>query len=193
MHAQTFSPVNPPVVSAGGATFSAISGPTAPGTPNSGSIQFEYQGLHPNVPNPDLNKTWTLNTTFDPSLAGPYSGVFEYRLDAPPLEQWVRASLSQNIIAPFAGASVTKEVCTDSSFTTCTTIGPVTDSGFTGFNPNFPAGSIFVRDTYVGVPPALLKNYINTFQTPAPLPLLGAGAALGFSRKLRSRIKAARR
>jgi hypothetical protein len=32
----------------------------------------------------------------------------------------------------------------------------------------------------------------NTFQTPGPLPVLGAGAAFGFSRKLRSRIKAAR-
>jgi hypothetical protein len=36
-------------------------------------------------------------------------------------------------------------------------------------------------------------NYSNHFrQTPGPLPILGAGAAFGFSRKLRSRIKGAR-
>jgi hypothetical protein len=35
-----------------------------------------------------------------------------------------------------------------------------------------------------------VDNLVNNFsQTPGPLPLLGAGAAFGFSRKLRSRIK----
>lgn len=35
--------------------------------------------------------------------------------------------------------------------------------------------------------------YVNAFyQTPGPLPVLGAGVAFGFSRKLRQRIKASR-
>ena len=35
-----------------------------------------------------------------------------------------------------------------------------------------------------------MDNFLNIYQTPGPLPLLGAGAAFGFSRKLRGRIKA---
>jgi hypothetical protein len=53
-------------------------------------------------------------------------------------------------------------------------------------------GLIFVKDTYSGLAGADLDNFINTVQTPGPLPVLGAGAACGFSRKLRGRIKASR-
>jgi|GEM_PF-2099437 hypothetical protein len=39
----------------------------------------------------------------------------------------------------------------------------------------------------------MIDNYANIYrQVPGPLPILGAGAALGFSRKLRGRIKASR-
>lgn len=34
--------------------------------------------------------------------------------------------------------------------------------------------------------------YFDVRQTPGPLPLLGAGAAFGFSRKLRCRIRSSR-
>ena len=38
-----------------------------------------------------------------------------------------------------------------------------------------------------------IDNFTNNYrQSPGPLPILGAGAAFGFSRKLRSRIKAVR-
>lgn len=50
---------------------------------------------------------------------------------------------------------------------------------------------IYVKDTYTVKPGGQLDNFTNTF-VPGPLPILGAGAAFGFSRKLRSRIKAAR-
>jgi MYXO-CTERM domain-containing protein len=39
---------------------------------------------------------------------------------------------------------------------------------------------------------AIQNNYTQTTETPGPLPLLGAGAAFGFSRRIRSRIKRAR-
>ncbi len=48
---------------------------------------------------------------------------------------------------------------------------------------------LYVRDVYTGTGIVTMQN---NFQTPGPLPVLGAGAAFGFSRKLRSRIKAAR-
>ena len=55
------------------------------------------------------------------------------------------------------------------------------------------SNTIWVLDTY-NIPTTLpsLDNVINSYETPGPLPLLGAGAAFGFSRKLRGRIKATR-
>jgi len=52
---------------------------------------------------------------------------------------------------------------------------------------------IYVKDSYTVGPNGGLVSINNEFvQTPGPLPILGAGAAFGFSRKLRGRIKAAR-
>lgn len=52
---------------------------------------------------------------------------------------------------------------------------------------------IQVTDTYSVGTGGRLNSFNNTFtqtdSVPGPLPLLGAGMALGFSRKLRSRIK----
>ncbi len=45
--------------------------------------------------------------------------------------------------------------------------------------------------TVVGVPDVRVDGFTDSlWQTPGPLPLLGAGAAFGFSRKIRNRIKA---
>jgi len=49
--------------------------------------------------------------------------------------------------------------------------------------------TIYVQDSYGGTK---IDNVINSYQTPGPLPILGAGAAFGFSRKLRVRIKGSR-
>jgi len=50
---------------------------------------------------------------------------------------------------------------------------------------------VYVLDTWqtttVGI-----DNLINVYNTPGPLPALGAGAAFGFSRKLRGRIKSSK-
>ena len=53
--------------------------------------------------------------------------------------------------------------------------------------------TLWVLDTYnlMTTAPAL-DNVKNRFITPGPLPICAAGAAFGFSRKLRSRVKAAR-
>lgn len=50
--------------------------------------------------------------------------------------------------------------------------------------------TLYVLDVYRVGPGGQLDNYTDTFRAvPGPLPLLGAGAAFGFSRKLRRRIK----
>jgi hypothetical protein len=52
---------------------------------------------------------------------------------------------------------------------------------------------LYIVDSYVVTGVAGIDKITNTFkQVPGPLPILGAGAAFGFSRKLRSRIKAGR-
>ena len=54
---------------------------------------------------------------------------------------------------------------------------------------NQTLSTIYVRDTYSSSGTTKLDNMTNSF-VPGPLPILGAGAAFGFSRKLRGRIKA---
>lgn len=71
---------------------------------------------------------------------------------------------------------------------------------FNSFGPNLT--SINVTDTY-SVSVGSINNLQNSFssrefappesEVPGPLPLLGAGAAFGFSRRLRSRLLAAKR
>ncbi len=47
----------------------------------------------------------------------------------------------------------------------------------------------WIKDTFIPGDGSI-DNAQNTVRTPGPLPILGAGAAFGFSRKLRGRIKA---
>jgi hypothetical protein len=64
-------------------------------------------------------------------------------------------------------------------------------SGYTGSNPLFSAGlGIFTDNNPVNEPPNFV--YGNAFSTPVPgpLPLFGAAAAFGWSRKLRRRLSA---
>lgn len=71
------------------------------------------------------------------------------------------------------------------------------------FEPDtFPTTGLVTVTTFIIVPtsadsiaplvdPSLTSLTYNITQTPGPLPILGAGAAFGFSRKLRRRIKVA--
>lgn len=86
---------------------------------------------------------------------------------------------------------VTKEVFSDVGMTNKV----IPDLVFTGtFIPtqDLPeAPTYYFRDTFT-TDGGAIDNMQNTVRTPGPLPILGAGAAFGFSRKLRGRIKAAR-
>jgi hypothetical protein len=67
-----------------------------------------------------------------------------------------------------------------------------------GSNSTLPLSGTFVdvTDSYIVLAGAGINRFNNGFtQTsgvPGPLPLLGAGAAFGFSLRIRSRIKGAR-
>jgi hypothetical protein len=91
---------------------------------------------------------------------------------------------------------VSKKFYTDASFTSEITAWALSNP--TPANPHIKSiGSqeIFVRDSW-NIPDtspakidAIQNNYTQVDRVPGPLPLLGAGAAFGFSRKLRKRIK----
>jgi hypothetical protein len=50
--------------------------------------------------------------------------------------------------------------------------------------------TLYVKDIWTASPGVTIDNINNNFaQVPGPLPILGIGAAFGFSRKLRKRIK----
>jgi hypothetical protein len=94
--------------------------------------------------------------------------------------------------------SVTKEVFTSAGGTSLgTLVFNQTNSGssYTGdllVNPIYE--SLYIVDSYAVTGDTVgIDKITNTFESvPGPLPILGAGAAFGFSRKLRGRIKAAR-
>jgi hypothetical protein len=179
------TPFIPPAVE-NGATITGLTGPTV----GTGDVEFDYAGLISGRP------SWTVDVDFKPNLPGVYGpATFEYSLMAPGLDKWQYAALTQNVIGGSSGAEVRKQIF---DFTGGVQGALLYDSGFiidsagTPLVAFTPTSQIKVVDTYKGGATALLDNYINTVQTPGPLPILGAGAAFGFSRKLRSRIKAGR-
>jgi hypothetical protein len=178
----------PPGATEGGATICSLSGPSG----GTGSVEFFYLGLNLDNGRP----TWSVDADFSPNLGGPYSGEFVYSLKALNNDKWLSAGLDQVIIPGFPGASVRKQIYGDAALTELLydsdTIVDSDGTSITDFLAPDTDGLIFVKDTYSGLAGADLDNFINTVQTPGPLPVLGAGAAFGFSRKLRGRIKASR-
>lgn len=82
--------------------------------------------------------------------------------------------------------SVTKEV-----FLTPFTGSPIWSSSVDNSTGAISGKQIWVRDTWVPSPDVGTDNLANDFSqtsVPGPVPLLGAGAAFGFSRRLRRRI-----
>ncbi len=132
-----------------------------------------------------------------PGLPGGFTGYFYYTItsiDVP----YITVSLDLNQDGP-AGVTGTKKVW-------------YSDPGPDPRLPAFPADlslawsgsavtapitastqTLWVLDTYT-IPTAMpsLDNIKNRFSTPGPLPIVAAGTAFGFSRKLRGRIKASR-
>ncbi len=66
-------------------------------------------------------------------------------------------------------------------------IGPIPLSG-----TSITVTDSWVLDQNAGSVSSISNTYTQTSSVPGPLPLLGAGAAFGFSRRIRSRIKGAR-
>jgi hypothetical protein len=146
----------------------------------------------------------TFDTAFEANgvggLFGPTTLTYSYQLTTSTPGHWFNAALidSDLDLLGAGGNLITKNIYSDSGFQNRIYTANSSDGSNSGLLPiTGQYSTIYVRDsiTLVGGTGAVadLDNVTNTFtQTPGPLPILGAGAAFGFSRKLRGRIKAAR-
>jgi hypothetical protein len=187
-------------------------GPTGPFTPNpcvDGNYSIVNYDTDPSTPGdqfgPTLYSPGGMNTVkleqlhphevlvevnFDPVVnTGGADGEFWYSVEETTGKKFVASKLAFTDGMSDTG-SIFKYIYSDDTFSTLVQTLHVDDAmpmqtkalsgGYT---------KLYVRDVYTGTGIVTMQN---NFQTPGPLPVLGAGAAFGFSRKLRSRIKAAR-
>jgi hypothetical protein len=184
------------LLNAGGAM--AVSCPTA-GTfdsPNAG----DFKSSCPLLPGGDIS---TLAVDYDPGLitgAGSYN--YNVATISPPGKHFfdnVDLGVDVNAIGTYS-VSVTKDVYTALGGTLLGSI-TFTQTGAGSSKtpeldlwPTYELKNLYIVDSYtVTGDNAAIDKITNTYNSvPGPLPILGAGAAFGFSRKLRNRIKAAR-
>ena len=178
---------------------------TAP-TEGIGNLEFVSNQFLP--PGPD-NDTWNLKTNFFPNAFGPSgaTGVFIYKFDIDqvlaPTAYFKRVSLGSinNTPNPVDGSVISKDVFASEADLLANINQIVTLQSFNGASDSylFPVDTyktLWIKDTYAPGAASDISVINNSFtqgavpDVPGPLPVLGAGMAFGFSRKLRSRIKA---
>jgi hypothetical protein len=168
--------------------LSFISGPSG----GVGDVEFKWvdvnaNGTWYNAP-ADFVDEWHVDVDFNPDLQA--NSVLEYivKIDTsvPHLPYFQDVTLG-SIIGPGNG-TVTKDIYTVVSGGQGVLIGSILNQGTYTLTPN-TYSELYIVDT-VNAGTSTIDAYQNVYrQTPGPLPILGAGAAFGFSRKLRSRIK----
>lgn len=173
-----------------------IAGPTVDQPPNVDILTGDVE-LHDL--NPPLEPgTVDVDIDFTPELGdnvAPNNGTFDYQLVS--ANSFFRLARLDST-CPLLGCKVEKSLFSDMSFSMPIMLSNGTNmlvSSNGAPDQSTLVGSyktIYVRDVYSVDATGRLDNIANTFQTPGPLPVLGAGAAFGFSRKLRTRLKAAR-
>ena len=175
-------PSNPvDTATVGDKVFTAILGPTL----GSGTVDVDV------TPTPDHpSGIYQVDIDFDPLLINsstlPVDGTFKYQVDI------VNSPLTfstASLLWAGQNSSVTKKIYSDDTFKTL--IQTLSINGEEKFIPG-ALKAIWVEDTYTVQPNGYLDNVVNTYtQVPGPLPLVGAGAAFTFSRRLRRRTKKA--
>jgi hypothetical protein len=167
-----------------------------------GYVDFITTAYPPIGPDEDTwNVKYNFTTPFGPSAA---TGVLTYRLQIDqvlePTAYFKRVSLDSQHDG--RGTKVEKFVYSSLDDLNAGTneIVVLTSNDGSASDFDFPVDTykdLFIKDTYAPSLTGSLTTLNNSFtqgdakndKVPGPLPLLGAGAAFGFSRKLRSRIK----
>jgi hypothetical protein len=158
---------------------------------NAGSIEFEWIQADPSPGYTD--DLFSTNINFKPSLVGKSSGLttgfLDYNLSIlDPTWHFQSAQLDSTVaIHPKSPGqtTVTKTITGGPTLTS-------SDGSQITINPVVLPSTIHVRDSWIVQPKDVLSNIKDTYvqHAPGPLPLLGAGLAFGWSRKLRQRVKA---
>jgi len=154
--------------------------PTIPvGGPPSGVFSFIWDDL--GAPGLSVEDMWTTLASFNPSLPPPSTGSYSYDLAI--IEPgWMFKNVELDVVHAGSGQEVTKTIVGGGSPVLVSMdgdpVGPVPLSGT----------SISVTDSWdldpdTGTISAISNTY--TQHVPAPLPILGVGAAFGSIRKLR--------
>jgi hypothetical protein len=168
-----------------------VSGPTG----GAGNVEFKWVDVNANgtwYQTPaDYFDEWHVDVDFNPD--DQVNSVMEYKLvidtSVPHLPYFSDVTLG-SIIGPGTG-QVTKNIYSVVAGVQGTLLGSITNQG-TFVLPKDTYSELYIVDT-ITAGNSTVDAYQNIYrQAPGPLPILGAGAAFGFSRKLRSRIKGVR-
>lgn len=150
----------------------------------SGTLGFQWTQVSP--PGYE-NDQFSLQLNFNPDTEGPYTGEFNYQIFVTdPGFQFATAELDSVVSGVLTTTTVTKMIA---GFGTLISTNGGNVPGLT-----ISGTTLSVRNQWDVKTGDVLNNFGDTYTqkpsgAPGPLPLLGAGMALGFSRKLRSRIK----
>lgn len=163
-------------------------GPSA----GNGTVDFDYINIPPLSPLYGVEDLWEVDVDFDEDLIGPVvDGTFKYEIKIDPklsLNSFNTVRLDVDALRGLP--SVRKTIYSDDLFTN--QIGQLFVEGDGNATLILPPNlqTLYVRDTYNVPDGAVLNAFQNTYtQVPGPLPVLGAGAAFGFSRRLRRRVR----
>lgn len=158
-----------------------------------GSIAFEWVQVDPEPGY--LDDLFSTDLNFSSSAIGPQTGFFDYTV------QIIDPTYYFNTVQLDSSVALNSRPNSDQTVVTKAITGPTgspvlnsIDGGQVGpifLVPDNTIKSIQVRDSWTVAPGDVLTSVKDTFtqDTPGPLPLLGAGAAFAWSRRLRSRVK----
>jgi len=152
--------------------------------PQAGTLGFQWTPISPPGYAQDQ---FSLQLDFNPDNEGPYTGEFDYQITVTdPNYEFATAELDSIVSGVPIGTTVTKKI-----------FGFADIVSTDGSNePGVPVSGkvLTVRNLWDVKAASVLNSFADTYtqkeSVPGPLPLLGAGIAFGFSRKLRRRINA---
>jgi len=144
----------------------------------------------------EVNDIWDVNLVFlpEPVEAGPFNISYDMTINSS-TSTFEKVGLDSACnLSALGPCTVTKEIGIYDSFGTLTpapSLTRVSTNGVPALPAFFSPGvqKIRVTDTWLAPSGGSLDAISNNFtQVPGPLPLLGAAAAFGWSRRLRSRV-----
>lgn len=155
--------------------------PVSGGALGDGEVTLTDNGTP--VPSGTVDVAFTTATAANVNAELVYSVA--YFLSPPDINQ-----ISLTLNRSTGTGAVTKYISDDPMFGNIVATLTLNASGTTSVNvPTPPSFGYYIKDVYSG---SGINSFQNTYQTPGPLPILGAGAAFRLSRKLRARVKSSR-